>query len=84
MMQTVNNLVTWIEHVEQRPPPRRPRHQPPEGEEEKDDDVDLDADHLWRNRHGMGGNYNRDNKDYFAKTKFAMILLLVLLTLRLI
>jgi hypothetical protein len=73
MMQTVNNLVTQIEHVEQRPPPRQPQHQPPEGEEEEDHDADLDAGRLQRNHHGMGGNHNRGNNDPFAKTKFAMI-----------
>jgi hypothetical protein len=78
MMQTVNNLVTWIEHVEQWPPPRRARHQPPGGEEAEDDDADLDADRhdanrLRRNRQGIGGNHNRGNNDPFAKTKFTMI-----------
>jgi hypothetical protein len=78
MMQTINNLVTRIEHVEQRPPPHRPRHQPVEGEEEEDDDTDLDTDRcdvdrLRRNRQGMGGTHNRGNNDPFAKTKFTMI-----------
>jgi hypothetical protein len=73
MVITINNLVTRIEHVEQRPPPRWPQHQPPEGEEEEEDDTDLDADRLWRNHHGMGGNHNRGNNDPFAKTKFTMV-----------
>jgi hypothetical protein len=78
IMKTVNNQVTRIEHVEQRPPPRWPRHQPQEGEEEEDDDADhdanaRDADRLRHNRHGMGGNHNHGNNDPFAKTKFTMI-----------
>jgi hypothetical protein len=78
MMQTVNNLVTRIENVEQRPPPRWPRHQPPEGEEEEDDDADLDddrrdADCLRHNCQGMGGNHNHGNNNPFAKIKFTMI-----------
>jgi hypothetical protein len=73
MMQTVNKLVTWIEHVEQQPPPRWPRHQPLEGEDEEDDDADFDVDRLRRNHHVMGGNHNRGNNDPFAKTKFTMI-----------
>jgi hypothetical protein len=55
MMKTVNNMIT---RIEQRPSARRPRHQPPMGEEEEDDDVGLDAYRLQCNRHGMGGNHN--------------------------
>jgi hypothetical protein len=44
LMRTINSLVTRVEHVEQRPPPQRPRQVPPEdGEDEEYDDDDADA-----------------------------------------
>jgi hypothetical protein len=78
LMCNINGLVTQIEHVEQRPPPRQHRRHPHDGDEEEDEDADLnddarDADHLRRNRQGMGRNQNRGNNDPFAKTKFTII-----------
>jgi len=78
LMQNITNLGTRIEHVEQRSPPWQHRRQPHDGDEEEDEDVDLDddardADHLRRNRQGMGGNQNHGNNDPFAKAKFSMI-----------
>jgi hypothetical protein len=61
MMSHINNLITRVEHVEQRPPPAH-------------EDDDRDADRLHHNRYGMGGNYNRGNNDPYAKAKFTMIL----------
>ena len=50
LMRTVNGLVTRIEHVEQRPLPRRQRRQPHDGDEDEDGDADLDDD-------GAGSTY---------------------------
>ena len=77
-MRTINVLVTRVEHVEQRPPPRRHRRQPYGDDDNNDEDADLDADAraadcLRRNRQGMGGNQNRGNNDPFAEAKFSMI-----------
>ena len=77
-MRTINGLVTRVEHVEQRPPPRWHRRQPYGDEDDENEDADLDddaraADRLWCNRQGMGGNQNRGNNDPFAKAKFTMI-----------
>ena len=69
LMGNIYGLVTRIEHVEHRPPPRRHRRQPYGDDEEED----SDADRLWRNHQGMGGNQNRGNNGRFAKTKFNMI-----------
>ena len=78
LMRTINGLVTRVEHVEQRPPPRRHRRQPYDDDDDEDEDADLDADaraadRLRRNRQGMGGNQNCGNNDPFAKAKFTMI-----------
>ena len=79
LMRTINGLVTRVEHVEQRPPPRRHRCQPygdDDDDEDKDDDLDADArvaDRLRRNRQGIGGNQNHGNNDPFAKAKFTII-----------
>ena len=67
-MRTINSLVTRVEYVEQRHPPRRHRRQPDEDDDDEDEDADLDADAraadcLRRNRQGMGGNQNRGNND---------------------
>jgi hypothetical protein len=60
LTRNVNNLVTRIEQLEQRPPPHRA------------DDEDADARRrLNFNRHGMGGN-NHGNNDPFAKIKFSL------------
>ena len=61
LMRNTNGLVTRIEHVEQRPPPRRHRRQPYGDDDDEDEDADLDddaraADRFRRNRQGMGGN----------------------------
>ena len=68
-MGNIYGLVTRIEPVEHRPPPRRHRRQPYGDDEEED----SDADRLRRNHQGMGGNQNRGNNGPFAKTKFNMI-----------
>ena len=44
LMHTINGLVTRVEHVEQRPHPRRHRRQPYEDADDEDEDADLDAD----------------------------------------
>ena len=72
LMRTINGLVTRVEHVEQRPPPRQHRCQPYGDADDEDEDADLDADardadRLRRNCQGMGGNQNRGNNDPFAK-----------------
>jgi hypothetical protein len=71
LTRNVNNLVTRIEQLEQRPPPHRA------DDEDADDfgDEDADADGYTRcrlnfNRHGMGGN-NHGNNDPFVKIKFS-------------
>ena len=80
MMRSINGVVTHLEHIEQQPPRQRHRCHPPDGDEDEDedavldDDDDRDAYHLRRNRQDMGGNHNRGNNDFFAKTKFTMIL----------
>src|SRR6185437_9815587 len=71
LMRTINGLVTRVEYVEQRHPPRRHRRQPYEDDDDEDEDADLDADaraadRLRRNHQGMGGNQNRGNNDPFA------------------
>jgi len=71
LMRTINSLVTRVEYVEQRHPPRRHRRQPDEDDDDEDEDADLDADaraadRLRRNCQGMGGNQNRGNNDPFA------------------
>jgi hypothetical protein len=70
LTRNVNNLVTCIEQLEQRPPPHRA------DDDDADDfsDEDADADGYARrrlnfNHHGMGGN-NHGNNDPFAKIKF--------------
>ena len=81
LTRNINNLVTRIEQIEQRPPPDR-RRPPPGGDDDfddfEDDDADADADadararrRLNFNRRGMGGN-NRGNNDPFAKVKFSL------------
>ena len=70
LMRTINSLVTRVEYVEQRHPPRRHRRQPDEDDDDEDADLDADAraaDCLRRNCQGMGGNQNRGNNDPFAK-----------------
>jgi hypothetical protein len=74
----VNNLVTYIEQIEQGPPSHHG------DDEDADVDVDVsdhevaDADNDARNchrynfnHHGMGGN-NHGNSDCFAKMKFSL------------
>jgi hypothetical protein len=72
LTRNVNNLVTRIEQLEQRPPPHRAN------DEDADDfgDEDADADGYARrrlnfNRHGMGGHI-QGNNDPFAKIKFSL------------
>jgi len=66
LTRNVNNLVTCIEQIEQRPPSHH------------GDDGEADADGDARNRRrynfscrGMGGN-NHGNNDPFAKIKFSL------------
>jgi len=75
LTRNINNLVTRIEQIEQRPPLERCR--PPPGGDDDNDDLDLDDDadvnahnrrRLNFNRRGMGGN----NNDPFAKVKFSL------------
>ena len=66
LMGHINNVVTRIEQVEQRPPPQ---HEP---RDDNDAAFDRDADRLRRNRIGMGGNNNRANPDSFVKPKFTI------------
>jgi hypothetical protein len=66
LTRNVNNLVTRMEQLEQRPPPHRAA----------DEDADANADgyacrRLNFNRRGMKGN-NHDNNDPFVKIKFSL------------
>jgi hypothetical protein len=70
----VNNLVTHIEQLEQRPPPHRAADE--DVDDFGDDDADPNADGYARcrlnfNRRGMGGN-NHGNNDPFTKIKFSL------------
>jgi hypothetical protein len=72
LTRNVNNLVTRIEQLEQRPPP----HHADDEDADAFGDEDADADgHARRrfnfNRRGMGGN-NHGNNDPFAKIKFSL------------
>jgi hypothetical protein len=86
LTRNMNNLVTRIAQVEQRPPPERPppeRRPPPGGDADLgednfedgfgDDEFDDDAQNRRRfnfNRRGMGGN--NGNNDPFSKVKFSL------------
>ena len=74
----VNNLVTCIEHIEQRPPSHRDDDEDADadGDVSNHEDADADGDahnhHCYNfNRHSMGGNNHRNN-DSFAKIKFSL------------
>jgi hypothetical protein len=72
LTRNVNNLVTRIEQLKQRPPP----HCADDKDADDFGDEDADADgyacrHLNFNRRGMGGNI-QGNNDPFAKIKFSL------------
>jgi hypothetical protein len=72
LTRNVNNLVTRIEQLEQRPPPHRAADD--DADDFGDDDTDADGyahRRLNFNRRGMGGN-NHGNNDPFAKIKFSL------------
>jgi hypothetical protein len=81
LMRNIDNMVTRIEHIEQRPPQSGPwQCQPPDSEvHEEDDDDDPNFDDGARDVNRLGvivvvwGNHNHGNNDPFAKTKFTMI-----------
>jgi hypothetical protein len=72
LTRNVNNLVTRIEQLEQRPPP----HHVDDADADDFGDEDADADgyacrRLNFNRRSMGGNI-QGNNDLFAKIKFSL------------
>jgi hypothetical protein len=72
LMRNVNNLVTCIEQLEQRPPPHRADDEDANAFGDEDANADGDARHrLNFNRRGMGGN-NHGNNDPFTKIKFSL------------
>jgi hypothetical protein len=67
LTRNVNNLVTRIEQLEQRPPPHCADDEDADAFGDEDANADSDARRrLNFNRHGMGGN-NHGNNDPFAK-----------------
>ena len=86
LTRNVNNLVTRIEQIEQRPQAYHGDHKDADGDLSDHEDVDDDGDARNRrcynfNRRGIGDN-NHDNNDPFVKLNLAYLLLLVLLILR--
>jgi len=80
LTRNVNNLVTRIEQIEQRPQ----SHHGDDGDLSNHEDVDDDGDARNRrrynfNRHGMEGNNHGNN---LLKLNLAYLLLLVMLILR--
>jgi len=78
LTRNVNNLVTHIEQIEQRPPSHRDDDEDADGDGDLSDHEDMDADGDARNHRrynfnhrGMGGN-NHGNNDPFAKIKFSL------------
>jgi hypothetical protein len=74
LTRNVNNLVTRIEQLEQRPPPHRADDVDDDAGDFGDDDADADGYARRRlnfNRRGMGGNI-QGNNDPFAKIKFSL------------
>jgi hypothetical protein len=70
--RNVNNLVTRIEQLEQRPPPHRADDEDADAFGDEDANADDDARRrLNFHRCGMGGN-NHGNNDPFAKIKFSL------------
>jgi hypothetical protein len=71
LTRNVNNLVTRIEQLEQRPPPHRADDEDTNAFGDEDADVDADARRRFNfNRRDMGDN-NHGNNDPFAKIKFS-------------
>jgi hypothetical protein len=72
LTRNVNNLVTRIEQLEQRPPPHRADDEDVDAFVDEDANVDGDVHHCLNfNRRGMGGN-NHGNNDPFPKIKFSL------------
>ena len=72
LTRNVNNLVTRIEQLEQRPPPYRADDEDADAFGDEDAYADGGARRrLNFNRRGMGGN-NHGNNDPFAKIKFSL------------
>jgi len=76
LTRNVNNLVTCIEQIEQRPQSDHGDDEDANGDLSDHEDVDNDGDarnhHCYNfNRRGMGGN-NHGNNDPFAKIKFSL------------
>jgi len=76
LTRNVNNLVTRIGQVEQRPHSHHGDDEDADGDISDHEDMDDDGDARNRrrynfNRRGMGGN-NHGNNDPFAKTKFSL------------
>jgi len=77
LTRNVNNLVTHIEQIEQRPQSHRGDDEDGDGDLSDHEDVDDDGDARNRrrynfNRRGMEGN-NHGNNDPFAKIKFSLL-----------
>ena len=75
LTRNVNNLVTPIEQIEQRPQSHHGDDEDADGDLSDHEDVDDDGDarncRCYFNRHSMGGN-NHGNNDPFAKIKFSL------------
>jgi len=76
LTRNVNNLVTCIEQIEQRPPSHHGDDEDADANIFDDEEADADGDACNRrsynfNRCGMGGN-NHGNNDFFAKIKFSL------------
>jgi hypothetical protein len=84
LTRKVNNLVTCIEQIEQHPLPHCSDDEDADVFYDEDANADNDAHnhhHYNFNRRGMRGN-NHGNNDLFAKIKFSLLFLLVMLILR--
>jgi len=76
LTRNVNNLVTCIEQVEQRPHSHHGDDEDADGDLSDHEDMDDDGDarnrrRYYFNRRGVGGN-NHGNNDPFAKIKFSL------------
>jgi len=76
LTRNVNNLVTRIEQIEQRPQSHRGDDEDVNGDLSNHEDVDDDGDarncrHYNFKRRGMGGN-NHGNNDPFGKIKVSL------------
>ena len=75
LTHNVNNVVTYIEQIEQCPPSHRGDDEDADANVFDDEDADADGDvrnrRCYFNRRGMRDN-NHSNTDLFAKIKFSL------------